>query len=278
MTQVKWLIEDFAPDNKFQDLADEVCRQGMECEVVKYEPFQSGSYNKFKDEDCVIIQSSINLALQLMRQKKWIPGPWLTANNYKCTTYYGYFGKYLFNNEYLILPRDEVRRKLNWLYECSMGARSYKELFFRPDSGLKPFYAGLTTLDDFESFWKWVEEFTEPTELVVISTPKRILGEWRFICADHNIITGCQYRTEDRTEFASGYPDGARNIANRVAAETFSPDPMYIIDVCQAYDHQYYLLEINSFSCGGLYYCEMQPIVENAKRIAIREYEEVYKI
>jgi hypothetical protein len=276
MTEVKWLVEDFAADNKFDALVEEIKRQDMECEVVRYEPFQSGSYNKLKDEDCVIVQSSINLALQLMRQKKWIPGPWLTAENYKCITYYTHFGKYLFNDQYMILPRDEVRRRLNWLYQKPFGIQN--QLFFRPDSGLKPFYAGLTTLDDFESFWKWVEEFTEPTELVIISTPKDILGEWRFICADHKIITGCQYQFEGNLQFASGYPDGARNIANRVAAEIFSPDPMYIIDICKAHDGQYYLLEINSFSCGGLYYCEMKPIVENAKRIAIREYEEVYKI
>jgi len=189
MTEIKWLIEDFASDNKLQDLADEVTRQGMECETIKYEPFQSGSFNKFKQDDCVIVQSSINLALQLQKEKKWIPGAWLTADNYKCTTYYSYFGKYLFNDRYLILPRSEILRRLDWLFQEPFN--THDELFFRPDSGLKLFYAGLASHKDFNSFWKWVEEFTEPTSLIVVSTPKNILGEWRFICADHKIITGC---------------------------------------------------------------------------------------
>ena len=66
----KWLIEDFALENNFSALADEVKKQGMECEVIKYIPFESGTYNVFKDSDCVIVQSSLQLAGQLLKEKK----------------------------------------------------------------------------------------------------------------------------------------------------------------------------------------------------------------
>jgi hypothetical protein len=111
----KWLIEDFEADSSFDNFAEEVKRQGMECEVITYLPFQSGSYDVYGDEDCVMVQGSINLVQQLQKEKKWIPGAWLTPKAFECTTYYAHLGKYLFNDRYVILPRAEVARRMNWL-------------------------------------------------------------------------------------------------------------------------------------------------------------------
>ena len=268
----KWIIEDFHADNSFGQLADEVKRQGMECEVLKYEPFQSGSYDVFGNEGCVIFQGSIEFALQLQREKAWIPGPWLTAKNYECTTYYAHFGKYLFNDRYTIMPRAEVGRRFNSMYDSYFG--NLESLFFRPNSGLKPFTAGVYHRLNFPSFWGWVDEFTKPDDLVVISTPKDIKGEWRFVCANHQIITGCQYERDGELSFKEGYDTDAKILADQIAKEEFEPDPIYIIDICQAGDNKFYLMEINSFSCGGLYAMEMEPIVKSATELALKDWKE----
>ena len=273
MSKVKWVVEDFEPDNKFGALADEVKQQGMECEVIKYIPFQSGSYNLYDSDfsNCVIFQGSINLALQLNSQKKWLPGAWLSARNYECTTYYAYLGKYLFNDKYIILPRDEVKRRLRWLYDEAFGTR-YQELFFRPSSGLKPFTASLVHELNFPSLWGWVEEFTDKESMIVISTPKNILNEWRFVVAEKEVITGCQYEKSGELNFQEGYSNKAKNLAETIAKEEFEPDPMYVIDICEGSDNNMYLLEINSFSCSGLYACELKPIVKKASEIAYKEW------
>lgn len=145
-----WVIEDFEHDNSFGPLAEEVKRQGYGCEVIRYEPLQSGSYDVFDNEGCVLFQGSINLALQLLRSKKWIPGPWLTRDNYECMKYYAHLGKYLFNDRYVILPRGDVRRRIDWLYNECFG-HAYEDLFFRPSSGLKPWTAGVFNRPNFES-------------------------------------------------------------------------------------------------------------------------------
>jgi hypothetical protein len=268
-----WIIEDFEDDNKFMNLAIEVKRQGMKCEVIQYLPFQSGSYDVFEDDGCVLFQGSINLAMQLKGQKKWVPGPWLTPKSYECSKYYAYLGKYLFNDRYVILPRAEVRRRLDWLYGQCFGV-AFDDLFIRPSSGLKPFTAGLFNKLNFDSGWKWAEEFTEPEALIVISTPKTVLGEWRFVCAKGKVLTGCQYEREGKLAFQSGYPAEAKELAEKVATD-YQPDPMFIVDICMGFDKQYYLMEINSFSCGGLYACEMAPIVERASDLAMGEWIEV---
>jgi len=107
----KWIIEDFEADNKFDLLAEEVKRQGMEVEIIRYIPLKSGNYDKYADNLCVIVQASLNLARQLQRQKSWIPGPWLNSDSYECTNFYPYYGKYLMNEDYIMLPRAEVKRR-----------------------------------------------------------------------------------------------------------------------------------------------------------------------
>jgi hypothetical protein len=267
----KWVIEDFEPDNSYGILANEVKRQGMPCEIVKYEPFQSGSFNAFNDDDCVILQASINIVLQLQKQKKWIPGAWFTIKNYECSKYYAYLGKYLFNDLYIMLPRAEVERQIDWLYQKCFGQQ--EDLFFRPSSGLKPWTAGLFSRERFNSDWKWAKEFSEPDSPVVVSTPKVLKTEWRFVCTKGEVITGCQYGCFDKFAPAKGYPEKAKDLALEISL-IYQPDPVFIIDICQANDDKYYLMELNSFSCGGLYACDVEKIVKRVSEIAVKEYVE----
>jgi len=267
----KWIIEDFAPDNSFGALADEVKRQGMECELIQYLPFQSGSYDIYDEKDCVIFQGSINLAQQLQRDKKWIPGMWLTPKNYECTKYYAHLGKYLFNSLYVMMPRAEVKRRMDWLYNECFGP--YEQLFIRPNSGLKPFTAGLCSRLNFDYFWRWVDDFTEPESIIVVSTPKVVKQEWRFICTKDGVLTGCQYEKSREFKTHPGYPEKAGALAAEVAA-TYQPDPIFVVDICLGETDNYYLMEIGSFSVAGLYACNMQPIVGRASEIALKEWEE----
>lgn len=280
MSSVKWVIEDFEPDNSFGKLAEEVKRQGMDCETIRYLPLQSGSYDVFNDNDCVIFQGSIELAIQLQREKAWIPGPWLTAKNYECTSYYNHYGMYLFNDPYIFVTRGELLRRFEWLNNKAFGERKL-DLFFRPNSGLKPFIACVQCVSSkgafIDSWWPWVEQFMELSDIIVVSTAKNILKECRFICAEHEIVTGCQYRKGEKSQYDPGYPDGAKALADIIAKETYQPDPMFIIDICQGADEKWYLLEINSFSCGGLYACDMEPIVKKASEIALKQWKDINK-
>lgn len=268
--KAKWLIEHFDDRNSTQLLAAEVERQGYECEFIKYLPYMSGSINVYDRQDCVITQTAINMALQIQRDKPmWIPGPWLTACKYKCSEYYAHLGKYLFNDKYIMMPRAEVLRNIDTLFEW---AGAGDAIFMRPDSGLKSFTGKVFTRHNFDTDWIWVEEYTDPTSLVVISTPKNIGFEWRFVVADKQVITGSQYCVNGEHSCSPIYPEEAQALAQEIA-EIYSPDTMSVIDICQGADHKLYLLEIGSFSCAGLYSCDMEKIVEHASRIALSEWE-----
>jgi hypothetical protein len=172
-----------------------------------------------------------------------------------------------------MLPRNEVKRRKQELYSL-FGKEDC--IFIRPSSGFKTFTGKLFTKEKFEIDWPWVEQFTEPENLVIVSTPKDIKAEWRFVVAENEVITGGIYRLDNKLLYKREYPNEALDLAKEIAKK-FSPDPMYVIDICQGADDNFYLLEIGSFSCAGLYECDMVPIVERASQVALKEWEEVYE-
>lgn len=277
---VNWLVEDFEPDNRYDLLIKEIQRQGMKCEVISYIPFESGSYDVFKEDECVVFQGSLQLARQLLREKKWIPNSWLTLQNYECSTYYAHFGEHLFNDNYAMMPVAEITRRFDW---CMKTFGKDDSVFIRPSSGFKTFAGQIFTTANFSKDWQWVKEFTEPNQLVVVSSPKIILAEWRFIVVDRQVITGALYRLNGKSsyrEINKNYDRdvNAYNKACEIANCEFRPDTVFTVDICQAWDCKYYLLEIGSFNCSGLYSCNLSSIVSSVSSMAEKEWNDYYNI
>jgi len=281
----RWLIEDFEADNKFDKLAEETRRRGLQTEVVKYRPFKSGKYSHFfKGHDCVVVQGSINLCRQLQKEDYWVPGPWLNSIAYECSRYYASLGHHHLNSDYVMLPRAEVPRQMGFLKK-TFGSEE-NALFMRPSSGHKTFTGKVFHEKHFESDWDWVEEFTEPHSLVIISSPKVIIREWRFIISDKKVVTGSLYKERIGPISSGKYREidivnfpkdkAALKKAQEIANEGYNPDPMYVIDICETAEGEMRLLEIGSFSCAGLYDCNISLIVDEAERQALKEYEDIY--
>jgi len=169
--------------------------------------------------------------------------------------------------------------------------QQYNALFVRPSSGHKTFTGKVFETKFFDKDWEWVEEFTDPQSIIIVSSVKTIEKEWRFIVADHNIITGSLYKQRIGGTVSSGKyreilmtSDGiydnddvsALALAIEIAKIKYDTDPMYTIDISKTEDGKFHLLEIGSFSCAGLYDCNPKIIVENAARIATREWLEFY--
>ena len=171
----------------------------------------------------------------------------------------------------MILPRAEVARRMNWLLKDCFGP--YEQLFMRPNSGLKTFNAGLFPDLNWASAWKWVVDNTEPESLVIVSTPKTIKGEWRFVCMKDTVLTGSQYNINGEFCIAPGYPEAAGILAKEISG-VYQPDPIFVVDICQDADDKFYLMEIGSFSVAGLYGSEMEPIVRAASELAVKEWVE----
>jgi hypothetical protein len=271
----KWIVENDVFDEDLGPLVDEIKRQGMEVVEIKYVPFESGSYDHFKDNDCVIFYGSLNLMRQLQRQKPWVPGGWCNFQNFECTTYYAHFGKYLLNDRYIMMPLAEVKRRKDELYHPPLSSE-FHPIFIRPSSGFKTFTGKVVLEKDFEKDFEWFDEFATPESIVVIADPWDIKAEYRFFVANKQVIASSSYRIDGKLNYDALVPDGARDLAIKIAAEEWEPDPLYVIDICcheGRLGDGFYLMEINSFSCSGLYHCDIKPIVEYASKQAKSEWE-----
>lgn len=286
----KWLVEDYANDNSIQPLMDEIKAQGMDLEIVKYKPWESGEFNQYPNEDCVVFYGTLNLARQLQKQKGWIPGIICNFKNFYCHTYYSYWGKYLFNKDYMMLPMMELLRRKDELFKSyrSYFATQYEYMdgedicydyyiFIRPDSGAKPIIGQLLAYRDLE---KEFELFKTQAGndldqiVIVISSPKHPIEEWRCVVVDKKVVAFSQYKDFGELETKREIPDKALCLANEIVQEEWQPDIAYTLDICRTTIDTYHLLEANSFSCSGLYKCDPEPIVREISKVATKEWEE----
>ena len=272
---VKWLVEDFEGDGALDPLIAEIKLQGMQCEVVNYTPFQGGEYDQYSNEDCVVFYGSLNLARQLQREKPWVPGPICNFTNMCCKTYYSYWGKYLFNQDYIMLPMLEIKRRREEIFK-QFGIDD--TIWIRPDSGAKTFAGQTVPLEfldqEFELFGNYAAKPIDEI-IVIISSPKVIDKEWRVVVsAEYGPIAGSLYKEDGKLNIKECGSAEVYGYVNDICClSDWHPDKMYTVDVCLS-NGELYLLEANSFSCSGLYACDPEPIIEIASKVALEEWKD----
>lgn len=291
-TQVKWLIEEEVFSDDINPIIEEIKSQGMEVKTTRYKPFDGKEYNYYNDNDCVVVLGSINLVKQIQRKKPWIPGCFANFNNFDCLTYYAYFGEYLLNKNYYIMPLAEVKRKFN------KSQSRNGSLFFRPCNGYKTFAGQLL---DYDSLIREEEKYGKPELPVLISWAKDIQSEYRVFCSGNKVLGGSMYfdrkrelnsknieysldqaksldlndksLTKEQIDSASVI-SLAHDILQKVS---WRPDKIFSMDFCISNEFPV-LMEINSFSCSGWYNTNPKPIVEEASRLALEEWKEINNI
>jgi hypothetical protein len=264
---VKWLLEkDVFLDGNPERLADIVRARGMEFMTIRYA--DGDQVRAFTPDDRVVTYGSMGFVRNLVRARQWQPTAWFNECLLCCHHYYGFWGRHLLQRNYRFLPLGEVRRQVDTLYsEVGRDGR----LFIRPDDNLKSF-AGTVVLRD--KFDRWLNQNVScydlpPSLLCMVSTPQQILGEWRLVIAERQILTASAYIAEDRSASATAVPDEVLTAARRILADgSFDPFPIYVMDIAQAAEG-YFLMEIGSLNCSSLYACDLEKVVNVATRLAL---------
>lgn len=268
-----WLFESDMFDEGTDRVIAEVKRQGMRAEVAHYIPLHSGqSYRDiFPAYSCVVFHGTLSFASQLMRETNWIPGAYHNTPSYNCNSYYPFLAKYLLANDYMMLPYGDLLRRKDALYE-KYGID--ETIFIRPNSGGKVF-TGQTV--DYRYFDKDIPNLgyhkLNPGEIVVVSHPRIIETEWRFIVADKKVITGSQYSVLGHKDVSPHIDLKASALAEEIAWSGFEPARVWCLDICKTISGNYYLLEIGCVSCAGWYACDPEPIIREVSRVALEEWK-----
>ena len=191
------------------------------------------------------------------------PCAWCTPENLDCAAYYAYFGKFLLNQNYAIMPGVEAIRQRDWLF--STFAKD-DEVFSRPTGCQKLFVGRCNTRAGFAD--ALAPTRYDPTTLVVIATPRPIAREWRLVVAGDRVITSSQYADTTIRAIQADCPVEVREFTAAMLAEIrWRPDPIFMLDLCESEGH-FWLVELNSFSCSWLYRCDPAAVVTEASRLA----------
>lgn len=272
-TQPIWIVEAGTFGRNSERLRAAVTHQGMECYVVgqntladSLELLRGG--RPLTDEDCVICLSSFPMAHFVREERAWIPGSWCAFANLACSTYYAYFGRYLLNMHYTILPGVEAIRQQDFLFDVF---GQCGELFVRPNTVEKLFTGRCISAEEFVS--ALAPTRYDPAEMVVVAAKQPILREWRLVASENRVIAASQYLVNGELSIAPGCPDEVLAFAKEMLQEvSWRPDPIFMMDICEA-QGRLFLLELNSFSCSGLYECDLDAIVTAASQLALQQHQ-----
>jgi hypothetical protein len=263
-----WLIEANVDGLPTEALQFEIRRQGMKCYVIKYLPNLPAPKDIAGSEHvpfdaCVVFRGSLPLMRHIQASRRWRPGGWCSFANLACSTYYSYFGPFLLNREYTMLPVAEAARLTDSLFARHGNG---EVVFVRPDSVDKSFTG--TVADKFSFLQTIAGAAFDPTTLILVARPKRLSYEWRLVVAGDNAIAGSQYRTGKVAEVVAGCPDEVKAFAATVLEQVeWRPAPLFIMDICDS-EEGLRLLELNSFGCSGHYLADLEVVVEKASEAA----------
>lgn len=268
---VTWILQTDIFEENLTKLKDEIVKQGHYYSFAKYIPFsEKQDFPDVKPAGPVIFYGSLNMAAKIRKATNWIPGVWCNLEKMKCTSYYPYYGKYLINNDYTIIPFGELERLKPRLFE-RFGLNG--DIFIRPDSPSKIFSGGL--LGKSESLGHFLaNSVVFPEELCIISSPKQIFAEWRLVVCNGEIITGSQYHKNGLLETNKEFSTEVTRFGYEVIKE-WQPESCFVLDLGET-QNGYGLVEINSFSCSGYYDCELSEIVKHASTQAEIEFNDIF--
>lgn len=282
--KAKWLVElDLFLDTEVR-LLESLKKHNIEHKVLKYIPFDDDFVlrcrNKFNEKDCVVFYGSLNFARKLRGNVPWIPGVYGDYKMYECLSYYPAFGDNFLNNDYIMMPFGDLNRRKEFIYEHYNTTR----FFCRPNSGLKEFTGTIVPDWDFDTLMRTMSFYNVPnSELIVVSSPKTIIREWRFIvinkdiCEDYEneIITGSLYRDYTRSKDEVLHELCTDNEVLDYAiqmSKLYKPENAWTLDICQLDTGELKVLEIGCFSSAGWYGCDINIIVDRISELAEYEY------
>lgn len=206
-----------------------------------------------RDENIVVI-GSYSMA-KLAIKKGWVPGAW-DNDNYDYRVWSKAWDGFVFNSPAEIYPFGEIPFQKT-------------PFFIRPCLDTKAFTG--TVMDQGE-YQDWVDRIKviDPKDLdqlhglgldtpVLISPPKPIQEEYRFVVVDGKVITGSLYKVKTTGIYKECTDPGIIDFAQSIA-DIWVPSRAFALDICLS-EGELYVLEMGCVNAAGLYDCDIQKIV-----------------
>lgn len=266
-----WIVDsNIIKDTRYENLPEIIESLGYGVQVIDYVPFLASSRFKIPEDRVTIFYGTINL-------RQWVKGK---VSAIYCREddlrYHVYRSKCpIAEEKWLNGLNITTVAGLKNMYEA-LGAGQDISAFIRPDSGLKSFTGTVINsraeLDEEIRVWEYMNK-TTPSELVVISPAESIVGEFRFIICNGEIVGESRYQKNGKHVENTDIPDGAKTLAEEVCKAGWHPDTIFTCDICECRGGEFKIIEFNSFACAGWYAANPLNIVKSVTEVAVAEVE-----
>lgn len=307
--KVNWIIEKHMFEEYEQKLVNTIKNSGHNCLVIddtdwKFD-FNKDIKNKFNEKDCVIFYGSLQLGRKIWNQTNFIPGIFLTIDNYECFKYYGYYGDQLVNSNYMMMGMNDILRNKQKIFEILHSKNwthlTNEKIFIRPSNGFKTFTGQLlpweivTKKEDSHFIYYDVKKIFEKEfdilsksygnvdidQLVLVAPEQKVREETRFVIVVNNneneVIDGNIYMIDGELVKERLFDKKAFEYVKTVA-NNYTPDKAFTIDIAKLDDGTYKTLEIGSFCCAGLYNMDLEIVVNKINNLCIKEYNDYHNV
>ena len=173
------------------------------------------------------------------------------------THYMKYFPEYYLNQDCLFMPFWALKIAL---FKNQIFKHLYysDKLFIKPDNGFKTF----TGFSVSKKEWDKEISFLSPANedcLVLVSSHKEILHEWRFWVFDNEVVTYSSYSWEEQEEKEP--EDYIINHAKMIATQVKHLKD-FTLDLCLIKGNYYpKVVEINCITTSGTYKCDLSKLI-----------------
>jgi len=262
--RITWLLETDVFDDRHSALQSAALALGHAVVHWDDEWWQTGRWPK-SIEDPVVFHGSLGNAHRIRSRMGWAPGAFCNTSAFLCSNWYRQVSDRLLNDVHVFSTVRQFTDSPDAYFD-ELGCSD--AIFVRPDSPLKPFSGrvlsrekvSLRSLD--HGFY-----YDDETLPIVLSRPREVDAEWRFVVVGATIVAGSAYDADGRRagsqiEASSPEWDFARNVAQCLDID----DPVYVLDICESRG-TLRMLELNPFSGADLYCCDRRKIVEAVAEI-----------
>lgn len=247
---VKWIVDKYIfesnkiPEKVFEELE-------IEFFEFDYIPFLTDKIViPYSNTEPVIVYSTLNA----VRHLKSFFGCYFNELLYNCNVYMSLLetnSRNFLNHDHIYCTFSDLDKDYNYYFDLF----DSNQLFFRPNNGIKEFTGDVFSRNNMRSELDAIKYMynIDPASMIMISTPKTIYDETRFIIGNKEIIDMSRYRIGSRQEEDCNVDQSCIDFVKRILGETtWVPDDIFVMDIALT-DNGPKIVELNAFSCSGWY-------------------------
>lgn len=223
---------------------------GSKWKPIEIIPF-SGDVPDVEVDGPALVYGSTTL-IRGSKKKNWNPGTFFDPANFKSTLWNLRYGGFMLNYDGYATTLKDLQEN------CP------EDMFIRPNDDMKDFSGSRIDKAELNSFYERVSYggYMFDTSLEVFVAPiKSIQKEWRCFIVDGRCVASSQYRLKHMLLKNPNVPIEVINFANEMAT-MWSPEKAFVMDICEDYDGNLRVLELNCFNASGVYECNVIEIVK----------------